>query len=65
MFNNDLNFSIAPLRERLDILNSILNTNEPDLFMVSEVESEADAQRILDETFRYTTDNIVQTPFLS
>lgn len=65
MFNNDLNFSIAPLRERLDILNSILNTNEPDLFMVNEVESKADAQRILDETFRYTTDNIVQTPFLS
>ncbi|SDG87178.1 T9SS type A sorting domain-containing protein [Psychroflexus sediminis] len=64
MFYNVLNFSSAPPRERLDILNSILNTYEPDLFMVSEVESASDAQNILDESFRYTTANIVQAPFL-
>lgn len=64
MFYNVLDFSSAPPRERVDILNLILNTYEPDLFMVSEVESKADADNILDYSFNYTTENIVQAPFL-
>lgn len=64
MFYNLLNFSSAPPTNRLEILNSILSTYEPDLFMVCEVESQRDAQDILNESFHYTSASIVQSPFL-
>lgn len=64
MFYNLLNFSSAPPENRLVILNSILSTYEPDLFMVCEVESQQDAKDILTDSFRYTTADIVQSPFL-
>ena len=64
MFYNLLNFSSAPPINRLDILNSILSSYEPDLFMVSEVESQKDAKDILEKSFHYTSANIAQSPFL-
>lgn len=64
MFYNVLNFFSAPPTNRLEILNSILSTYEPDLFMVSEVESQLDAQNILTQSFQYTSESIAQSPFL-
>lgn len=64
MFYNLLNFSSAPPANRLEILNSILSTYEPDLFMVCEIESQIDAQNILKESFNYTTAKMAQSPFL-
>lgn len=64
MFYNVLNFSSAPPSNRLEILNSILSTYEPDLFMVCEVESQRDASDILENSFHYTTANMAQSPFL-
>ena len=64
MFYNLLNFSSAPPTNRSEILNTILSTYHPDLFMVCEVESQNDAQKILNESFLYTSAEIVQSPFL-
>ena len=64
MFYNLLNFSSAPPSDRLEHLNSILSSYQPDLFMVSEIESPKDAQAILDKSFSYTSAKIVQSPFL-
>lgn len=64
MFYNLLNFSSAPPTNRAEILNSILSTYHPDLFMVCEVESQNDAQKILNESFLYTSEEIAQSPFL-
>lgn len=64
MFYNLLDFSSAPPTNRAEILNSILSTYHPDLFMVCEVESQNDAQKILNESFLYTSEEIAQSPFL-
>lgn len=64
MFYNLLDFSSAPPTNRLDILNSILSKYQPDLFMVCEVESQQDGADILNQSFLYTSANIVQAPFL-
>lgn len=64
MFYNLLNFSSAPPQDRLEHLNFILNSYQPDLFMISEVESQSDTQDILDECFNYTSSIIEQSPFL-
>lgn len=64
MFYNLLNFSSAPPSNRAEILNSILSSYDPDLFMVCEVESQQDARDILTQSFQYTTADILQSPFL-
>ncbi|WP_019038633.1 T9SS type A sorting domain-containing protein [Psychroflexus tropicus] len=64
MFYNLLNFSSAPPSNRLELLNSILDSYEPDLLMVCEVESQQDGIDILNESFSYSTAPIAQAPFL-
>jgi len=64
MFYNVLDFSSAPPSNRIEILNSILSTYQPDLFMVCEVESQRDANLILTDAFQYTSTAFQQTPFL-
>lgn len=64
MFYNVLNFASAPPDDRLQSLNTILSSYEPDLFMVCEVESQKDASDILNYGFQYTSAKMKQSPFL-
>ncbi len=64
MFYNLLNFSEAPPTDRADILNNILATYQPDIFMVAELQSPADRDLILNNSFNYTGQNITAAPFV-
>ncbi|WP_159429383.1 endonuclease/exonuclease/phosphatase family protein [Psychroflexus halocasei] len=64
MFYNLLNFSEAPPTDRSDILNSILASYDPDIFMVSELQTEADMNLILNQSFEYTEQPVSAAPFV-
>lgn len=64
MFYNLLDFSEAPPTDRADILNSILASYDPDIFMVSELQTEADMNLILNQSFDYTEQSVSSAPFV-
>ncbi|PJX20650.1 hypothetical protein CAP47_10395 [Psychroflexus sp. S27] len=64
MFYNLLDFSEAPPTDRSDILNSILASYDPDIFMVSELQTEADMNLILNQSFDYTEQSVSSAPFV-
>lgn len=64
MFYNLLNFSEAPPSDRPAILNDILATYEPDIFMVAELQTSSDRDLILNNSFNYTTQNMAGAAFV-
>lgn len=64
MFYNLLNFSEAPPTNRGNLLNNILATYQPDLFMVAELQSPFDRDIILNNAFNYTAQSMVAVPFV-
>lgn len=64
MFYNLLDFSEAPPMDRSEILSSILASYDPDIFMVSELQSENDMNLILNQSFNYTEQSVSAAPFV-
>jgi hypothetical protein len=65
MFYNILNYPTAPPQNRNTILKDILNTFEPDIFMVCELESEIAADDILNYSLGDINKNYLKANFVS
>ena len=65
MFYNLLNYPTAPPANRNTILKDILNTYEPDIFMVCELESEQASNDILNFSLSEINKNYLSTTFVS
>jgi hypothetical protein len=65
MFYNLLNYPTAPPSNREDILKNILNTYEPDIFMVCELESDIAANGILTNSFANINKNYSKAQFVT
>lgn len=65
MFYNLLNYPTAPPQNRDVILKDILNTYEPDIFMVCELESETASNNIVDFSLSEINKNYLQAQFTS
>ena len=64
MFYNVLEYPSAPPENREDILRDIVHEYEPDIFMIAELETEAGAQEILDESLNFYADAFSAAPFV-
>lgn len=65
MFYNLLEFPNALPNNRTEILESILETYNPDIFMVCEMQNEGGAQLLLDESLNANGYFYAQAPFVS
>ncbi len=65
MFYNLLNYPSAPPENREDYLETIINSYEPDIFMVCELETAAGGEEILDRSLNRNSDRYESAPFLS
>lgn len=65
MFYNVLNYPEAPPENREEILETIIDSYEPDIFMICELETEIGGEEILNESLNDDNDNYSSAPFLS
>ena len=65
LFYNILNYPTAPPQNRNVILKNILNTYEPDIFMVSELETETAANDIVNYSLSEINKNYLKAAFTS
>ncbi|WP_299896192.1 T9SS type A sorting domain-containing protein [uncultured Aquimarina sp.] len=65
MFYNVLNYPAAPPTNREEILETIIDSYEPDIFMICELETEEGGKEILDNSLNDDTNNYSSAPFLS
>jgi len=64
MFYNVLNYPTAPPDNREEILETIIDSYEPDIFMICELETEAGGNEILDNSLNDDNTNYSSAPFL-
>ena len=64
MFYNVLNYPTAPPVNREVYLEEIIDTYEPDVFMICELETEAGADEILNKSLNDDTTKFSRAPFL-
>ncbi|WP_027391674.1 hypothetical protein [Aquimarina latercula] len=65
MFYNVLNYPEAPPENREEILEIIIDSYEPDIFMICELETEIGGEEILNESLNDDNNNYSSAPFLS
>ncbi|RKN19535.1 hypothetical protein D7035_13740, partial [Aquimarina sp. AD1] len=65
MFYNVLNYPAAPPENREEILETIIDSYEPDIFMICELETEIGGEEILNESLNDDNTNYSSAPFLS
>ncbi len=65
MFYNVLNYPTAPPENREEILETIIDSYEPDIFMICELETEAGGEEILNKSLNDDGNNYSSAPFLS
>ncbi|MDH7445753.1 hypothetical protein [Aquimarina sp. 2201CG14-23] len=65
MFYNVLNYPSAPPTNREEILETIIDSYEPDIFMICELETEAGGDEILNSSLNDDHTNYSSAPFLS
>ncbi|WP_378173485.1 T9SS type A sorting domain-containing protein [Aquimarina sp. SS2-1] len=65
MFYNVLNYPTAPPENREEILETIIDNYEPDIFMICELETEDGGNEILNNSLNDDNDNYSSAPFLS
>ncbi|WP_298540470.1 T9SS type A sorting domain-containing protein [uncultured Aquimarina sp.] len=65
MFYNVLNYPAAPPTNREEILETIIDSYEPDIFMICELETEAGGEEILNDSLNDDNNNYSSAPFLS
>ncbi|WP_299437068.1 T9SS type A sorting domain-containing protein [uncultured Aquimarina sp.] len=64
MFYNVLNYPTAPPDNREEILETIIDSYEPDIFMICELETEAGGDEILNNSLNDDNNNYSSAPFL-
>ncbi|AXT49887.1 T9SS C-terminal target domain-containing protein [Aquimarina sp. BL5] len=65
MFYNVLNYPSAPPTNREEILETIIDSYEPDIFMICELETEDGGDEILNDSLNDDGNNYSSAPFLS
>lgn len=65
MFYNVLDYPSAPPNNREQILEKIIDSYEPDIFMICELENEEGGEEILNESLNDDHTNYSSAPFLS
>ncbi|MBW1298706.1 T9SS type A sorting domain-containing protein [Aquimarina litoralis] len=65
MFYNVLNYPSAPPSNRAEILETIIDSYEPDIFMICELETEEGGEDILNNSLNDDNNNYSSAPFLS
>ncbi|MFD2562526.1 T9SS type A sorting domain-containing protein [Aquimarina rubra] len=65
MFYNVLNYPTAPPENREEILETIIDSYEPDIFMICELETEEGGNEILNNSLNDDNTNYSSAPFLS
>ncbi|GAA0720391.1 hypothetical protein GCM10009430_20510 [Aquimarina litoralis] len=65
MFYNVLNYPAAPPSNREEILETIIDRYEPDIFMICELETEEGGEEILNSSLNDDSNNYSSAPFLS